>query len=396
MPLAVLVSTVVLAVCAERSEAQRPPFTTFQLRQAVLEDGNFGPSQQKMLNEYFESFFFKLFEKPVRSDDLPNLRKQYKIIVRDVPKTKGHDALNALVLGRLRKFLGGNHDTTIKYNAMLLLGELNESDEGRNMKPLPGALALLVYVLAVKDRPELDYLKPAALVGLARFAEEGGIGKDKAAEVTGHLLALVNEKDAPPGRRASVHNYMRRSAAQVLALMGGPGADNSVVKAFEAMLSDPQASVPTRCETARYLGMLKFPPEAKVDVQSLANLLGHQTAEICDAEIARSEEKGQDKGASRRFFMYVLDSSDAGLQGLYESAERGSDSQKFVYSLREKMSSLLRTLSDLEETKEADVATIVRPEIDKIKELLTAKVAATGPLVAADPSQVPAKPDEKN
>jgi hypothetical protein len=58
------------------------------------------------------------------------------------------------------------------------------------------------------------------------------------------------------------------------------------------------------------------------------------------------------------------------------------------------MESLLKTLSELDETKEADVATIVGPEIEKINQMLNARSAAkdrsdrasnsAGALVAAD------------
>jgi hypothetical protein len=372
VPLAAAVA-VALAVCPRGAMAQKAPFSTFQIRQAVAADANFGANEQAMIKKYLE-YFFTRFQ---ANDDLPGLRKDYLIIVRDIPKTKGHDYLNDLAYNALFKVFTRGKTTAIRYNAMLLLAELNEND--KEITPLPKAFALLMQVLSLKGRPEFDYLKPAALVGLARVAEVGALPKDQAANVTGIMLQIVAQKDPPPGASSSAHNYLRRRAAQVLALMGSPGADGSVAKALEVMLTDPQASVITKCETARYIGMLKYPPAAAAEVDRLAGLLGHQAVQICDAEIGpvgAAAPGSTRKVASRRRIMYALDSSEVGLQGLYDSAERGSETQKFISGLRGAMESLLKTLSELDETKEADVATIVGPEIEKIKQMLNARSAA--------------------
>jgi hypothetical protein len=402
LPLAAAVG-IGLVVWPQAANAQKAPFTTLQMRQSVGADANFGATERGMLDQYFGKFFFPLFKQPVRSDDLANLRKAYKIIVRDIPKTKGHDYLNKLMLDELKLMITRERNTAIKYNAMLLLGELNESDDSSAIKPLPEAFGMLMTVVALKDRPELDYLKPAALVGLARIAQEGAIPKEKAADVTARMLAIVGTKDPPPGMSGSAHTYLRRRAAHVLAAMSDPGADGSVAKALEAMLSDPQASVVTRCELARYIGMLKYPASASAEVERLAGVLGRQAVEMCDAEVGPVSPAGPQgtggtqKLASRRRIMYALDSSNAGLEGLYASVERGSETQKFIYALRDPMGSLLKALGELDETKEAEVGTIVTPGIDKIKEVLNAKGIAkgrrdgTGTLVSTGSNEAPAR-----
>lgn len=379
--MAALASTVCVAVCAEVSMAQRAPFGNLQLRRAI--GGNLGAADKQMLDTYFDKYFFKHFMEPEGPDVLPNLRGHYRTLVRNIEKTPAHDYVNKLVYDRCLGMVGQKkYDTAIRYNAMLLIAELNEDD--RTLKPLPAAFDIIKKVAMMKNRPELDFLTPAALVGLARVAEDGQIPTDQAAEVARAMYALLTQEDPPPYRDAAVHDYLRRSAAQVLARMGNPGQDNAVAKAFEAMLTDPQASVVTRCEMVRYLGMLKYPAAAQADIERLAKLLGRQAAEICDAEVGGKDNK---KVASRQTIMYALDSSESGLAGLYSSAESGSDVRTLIRELRDVIRPLLRTLSDLDETKESQVATIVGPEIDKLKQLLAergvAKGVGGGPLVAA-------------
>jgi hypothetical protein len=375
LPLTVLVSMAGLVVCADQPKLERPPFNNLELRQALY--GQLGTGEKEKLDAYLK-YFFKNFLQPAGPDILPELRADYKTLVRNIPKSPAHDYVNNLLLKQCTGMLvDKKYDISLRYNAMLLISDLNE-DDGREAKPLPGAFEIIMKVVGLKTRPDLDFLKPAALVGLARFAEERGIPKERTAEVADAMMSIVNQKDPPAGTSASTHDYLRRNAAHVLALMGSPGADGSVAKAFEAMLTDPQSTVLTRCEMARYIGMLKYPPTAGAELQRLANLLGHQAVEICGAEVGRSNKEGP----SRRFIMYALDSSANGLEGLYGSAERGSEPQKFIGALRGKLAALLKTLSDLDETKESEVGTTVSPELDKIKALLTAKPAA-GRLIAA-------------
>jgi hypothetical protein len=387
---------VLLALAAgANAQAPRPPFSNNEMRDAIA--GAASPDARAKIDKYFDDFFFARFLKPATSEDLPNLRMQYKNLVRGIAKSDAHDYLVEKVMyPKLRGILGSGAPKAIKVNAMLLLGELNEDDKA--IKPAAEPLGLVITV-ARMNRPDFEYLKPAALVGLVRVADAGAIPKDKAPDVATAMLAIVNQKDAPPGRSASAHHFVRRSAAQVLALLGSPGPNNSVLAALEGIMADPQSSLVTKCEMARYIGMLKFPPGAKVDVQGLANRIGHQAVELCDQEVAKAEKQGNDQHAakaSQRVIMYVLESSDAALQGLYETAERGSESQKFIADLKKEIAALLRQVGEVEESRESEVSAIVDAAIEKVKEILLAKPAASGPLVAAGAGDEPAKPARTN
>jgi hypothetical protein len=384
-------------VGADRAWGQRR-FTTIEIRKIIdnpqrpLDAGD-----KATLDEFFGKIVFERFKTPTTGDDLPKLRKGYLVVVRGAAKTPGHDYVTRLVFDEMFKIVSGRaqvapkDQVAVRYNAMLLIADLNENDAAGSIKPMPEVFPLLMKVLNAP--PELEYLKSAALIGLARFAEENGIPKERTAEVTEKLLALVNEKDSPPGRSASAHNYLRRGAAKVLAALGSPGPDNSVLLAFEAIAADPTARPLMRCEMARFIGELKVSPDSKVDLQRVANILGHQTVEVCNQELDRAELSK--RPASRRLIMYALDSSSVALQKLSLAAERGTPAREFIYPLKNKLDSLYGTIGDPDETHDDNVDTVVAAQIVEIKGLLQDKQvpeAEPAPVVPAAPKPVPVRP----
>jgi hypothetical protein len=156
------------------------------------------------------------------------------------------------------------------------------------------------------------------------------------------------------------------------------------VNAFAAIAADPTARPEMRCEMAHFIGELKYSPESKVDLKQLANILGHQTVEVCQQQLDRG--RGKDEGATtRRMAMYVLEACTDGLQKL--SSPPNGD--KFIYDLKQKLDRLHRELEDTEKTKDDAVADLVQTQIGEIKGMLLEKPQPE-PLVAADPKEKPA------
>lgn len=359
---------------------------------AILSEGTLSASQKSAVTKYFEGTFFPQFVKPGRGsslDDLPRVRKDLRTLCR-VAKGAARDHLNQITLDAMKKNLKGKfdqNDAAIKYNSVLAINDLNVDDT----KPLPAALPVLLDIL--KSPSQKDYLKTAALIGLERFAAADAIPKDKAADVTQALLAIVSEPQPPAGRDATVHTYLRRSAAQVLAAMGSPGPGNNVLNAFEAIVADPAARPSLRCEIAQFIGKLKYPPSAKVDFNRLANLIGHQTVEICkhEVDLANAEKRP----ASRQIIMYALFSSGVGMSGLSKSAGT-SPAKGLIGSISSKLTALYKSLEDVDGTPDDEIASKVTTSLGEIQQLLTDKGAAAGPLVAAERQPKPTKPAKAN
>ncbi len=353
------------------------------VRKIISAPGTPSEADRKTITSYMDPFF-RSFLKPADGMTVPNLRKEYGNIVRGVGKTPGHDFLNATAYKYANAIVTNKQfSPAAKYNAMLMLADLSDSDVPGAIKPYMPALDLLTKCLAIPADSQMAYLKPAALIGITRLAEEKALPPNRVATISSALVKLLLDADPPAGQSASAHNFMRRSAARALAAMGNPGPNNEVVTALRSIMLDPNSKITLRCEMAQLFYLLNIPPEAKVDYQDLANLIGHQTIEICEQELTRAEEENREP--SRRIVMYALRSADMGLSGLSRSAEKNEEASKFIAKIRSKVSQLHGQLDDVTKTPDNKIAEIVVPEMDTIRDMLNPK-----PEVAVPPPATPA------
>lgn len=387
---AVLTVAAWLAVLERDAAAQRPPYSTFQINKIIATPGPLSPQNKQILDKYFDKWFLSRFYRPQKPNDLPILRnKIYKVVVKGAPKTPAHDYVNNKILRAMSKVIGSpKANRALKYNAMLLIAELNDSDALRNVKPMPGAYRLLL--LANNQPQSWDYLKPAVFIGLARIAATpGGIPKKDVPKLTEKMLTILQQDEPPAGRTAATHDFFRRGAASVLAAMGNTGPNDSVVKAFAKIAADPSNRPSLRCEMARFIGQLKYPPNTKVDRKQLANILGYQVVEVCLQQIAPEETANDGKqpaavpdgAAARQTAMYAIDSCNSALQALSEA-----NADSFIYDLKKKLDGIQRQLDDADEIADSGVVDFLADQMDSVKGLLLEKPQIE-PRVASDVEQ---------
>jgi hypothetical protein len=294
-------------------------------------------------DEYFKNFVTP--KSPFSIDDLPKLRRDFKIYLRTAAKSPApHDRLNEIAYKKLTVILPSKAlPTAVRYNALLMLGDLNEDDS----KNIPWAKPFNVLMAVLKSPPSEkipEYLKVAALIGVERYATLKAIPKDKASDLNKSLLELLGQQNPPAGRDPVVHNWMRRSAGQVLVLVGNPGADGSVVKAMAEVVNDPSARPTIRADMAQFLGQLQYPAESKVDFKALANSVGHEVVDICRQELEAADAGS--RAPSRKLLAYVLTSASVGLAGsdgkggLLAASAAAPEQQKFIETLRSKVKPL--------------------------------------------------------
>ncbi len=394
LPLIALCSALHVAIWTEAAYSQG--VSHHDVRK-LLGQGAASAQAQAAIKAYLSTYFSQ-FQKPDDVAALPNLRKEFANMVRNAPDNPAHRYLNDLTYSAAMNVVKNKqYSIAARYNAMLLIADLNQSDAVGNIKPYPPAFSILKAVLGFPPDHDYAFLKPAALVGITRIAQDRAIPPEDVASLTTSLLTIVNNADPPPGRSGWAHNFLRRSAAGALAMIGTVGPDNAVPKAFEAILMDPNTRPPMRCEMMQFLGDLNYPPDAKDELKRLANLIGHQTVEICRQELDRATTEARDP--SRRMLMYAVYSGKEGLRGMYTAAasDRGSEAYGFIAGVGSKINSLYRMLDDTEKTPDNELDEKVSTEIDVIRGELLAKPAAPTPLVAAGPPQEEtAKPGTTN
>jgi hypothetical protein len=355
-------------------------------------------TDEKQFDEFFDKYLFKQFVAPSRPyslDALSVLRMNLKAQYFGVAKTdsEARARLNKMTLKKMTeigKVKYDQYDAAIKYNALLVIGDLNEKegDAKNSAKPYAESLPELIRYLSPNSK---DYMKEAALIGLERFAAAGAIPRAKAIELITPLLEIVNQQTPPPNRSAEANDWIRRSAAQVLVGIGSPGPGNSVAKAFEAVVVDSDAGTMIRCEFAQDLGQLKYPATAKVDFSALANSLGHMAVDVCKQELESA--KLANRAPSRRIVVYSLYSALVGLigpaakSGLVAAAE-GSSHKAFVDKLRAGVQSLHKLLDD-PKLEEDELAVELGAKLNELETVLVAKPTAK---LVSDKKDKPAVP----
>ncbi len=391
-PLSTSVLTAAIAFCATAALAA-PQSNLVKERGSISKMLREGTIDKEPFEKYFNEFFQQLASPTA---DFPRIRKDLRIFFATASKQKAaHDALNAFTLKMMSSVVRSTSakiSNAAKYSAMLIIGELNEEEAESNSpaKPLPAAYKILEA--AAKSTKVRDEIKLAALIGLDRFAAAGAVPADKKSLLTKTMLELVNQHDPPPGRTQGGHDWIRRSAAQVLASLGSPGPDNSVVKALEAITEDPQAGLALRCDAAQFIGQLKYPAGSKTNLQELANALGHQAVGICKQEI--EDAKSDNPATARRVMIYALYSTLAGLEGSDRkggllAAATDAKQKEFIENVRSKTSSLYVTV---------DGAELSDDTLDDVQAKLSALEGTLAPLapkkeVGAAEKKAPAQDD---
>jgi hypothetical protein len=356
-------------------------------------------SDETTFDDFFNKYLFKQFVSPTRPyslDTLSKLRMDLKVQYCTVAKTdsEARTRLNKMTLQFMDKLSNGKYgqyDAAIKFNALLVIGDLNEregdakNDAKNPAKPYSESLPVLIRTVSGDSK---DYSKMAALIGLGRFAAAGAIPPSKAGDLTSSLLKMVNQKSPSADRSQEANDWFRRSAGQVLASLGNPGPGNSVAKAFESVVADSDAGPMTRCEFAQYLGQLKYPPSAKVDLSALANSLGHMAADICKQELESA--KLANRPPSRRVVVCSLYNAGFGLKGVLAAAENSSH-KEFVDNLYKRVASLHKWIDD----PKFEEDTLAVELGGKINELETALIAQPTAKLVSDQKEKATQPADQ-
>ena len=188
----------------------------------------------------------------------------------------------------------------VKYNAMLIIGGLNDKQPSGNNAAVPHSNMLLplLGVAESAKRKWPDPLRVAALIGLKRHSQV----KDRPLRVkeliaTG-LLNVLNEK-TPPGRSPQGDVWIRRQAVDILAELAIPGPDNNVVMSLDRVLTNDNAPLPLRTAAAEALGRIPLKGMPAGATKALAKGLGDLAVAACRHEISGGSERREPPSRAR-------------------------------------------------------------------------------------------------
>ncbi len=334
-------------------------------------------------DNYYNRYAFAQLTLPEKLNDLSTLRQDIKRQMRNAKSTEAHDRLVGLCLAMMQKIVAGNYHPAARYNAMLLLGDLNQKEpvSGRGAVPRPEVLPVMLAALA--DARQIDAVKLAALIGILRHAENLPTPADRAQvqQVQAAMLGIVGQKQPPAGRSAEGQAWFRGRAMDVLAALGPTSADAKLVQQLAGMTADSTETLSLRCLAARTLG--RFAPAAKsMDLSALASDLGRLAADVC------KQEKGA--GFSRKRLRYRLYCVLAGLKGPdgktgIAALATGPPHKDTVDAVSQPVETLL-ALCDDETSADQDLEI----ETAKVARELQTLLKATAPTPAPAPATTPA------
>jgi hypothetical protein len=215
---------------------------------------------------------------------------EFSLSPQGTPVEEARRDLETLTIAKMKKFVAGNYHPAVRVNACLLLGNLNQSEPRGTPPPppVPKPDMLPELVAIFKDPNQIDAVRAAALVGIARHVElrtrfpaMGQVPADQSTAIREALVKLINQVEPPAERTQAGHDWLRESAVKIVAQLGKTTADNAAVDALLEVLAEPQASLDLKCTTVESLGQMQLAGVSDVN-QVVPSVAG--VAAACCAE----------------------------------------------------------------------------------------------------------------
>ena len=343
---------------------------------AMLRDGNVGDADQKKFDEFFIEFVLppiaKVTDPKQQTHDLPAVRADIKKYFRSATGS-AYDRLNSIVRDFMNFVIRKAPDRECKFNALLVLGDLNETEgtSTRPAKPLPDGLNDLVQYLRMPRLP--DYLRVGALVGVQRHALASAqypIAPATQTEITTLMFSLLNLKEPPADRQKNAHFYLRRTAAEILGALGNIGKDGANVLAVRDAMNERDAPNSFRIGLCNALMLFDYSsaPAAKLDLKALGEAACYAGIDGAKIELARADALAQQKqifvSPSRRtlgycfskpYLAFVSTAADRknGRNGLVAAAA-GKPEAKSLQSMQSEVLKILQYLDKLQKGDDVD------------------------------------------
>lgn len=268
---------------------------------ALRNPAGFGASQADV-EKYLKQYYFPLMTSTspdvlgVLAGERTKLLKQY------IPQTVNPTSQQYLIdmtFNVARVLARGNYHPAVRYNAVLMLGELDQQIS----PPVPYAKSATELLELVEQQefnkiPVPESVKLAAILGLERHARYG-IDPQLADRLTKAMLAVMTSP-TPDDVEAGVHDWVRAAAAKVLAVQYAKGPTKEVQAALTAFIADSKTSLDDRCTVAAALKGITYAPGSDVDGAATTDALAGLALDVVTdgAKLARDYQKQALSGAN--------------------------------------------------------------------------------------------------
>ncbi len=263
-----------------------------EVRAALTTSGALSTAQQDTVNNYYGKVIFAAMTRPEAVQDPSRFPAWRFEIVRDLSglsNRSAHDFLRDRVFYYGKQLAAGDFHPACRYNALLILGMLNETETRRvGLETIPAVPypSARQYLLQVLSSSQDDSLQIAALIGLQRHAKllAAAGGMDNA--LVRPLVDILRTSQPAASSSADALHWKQRLCVETLGAMGQPGA----APLLEPIVTNDQLPLSLRCAAAMAVGQLEFRNPGDANPGSLAKGLGQVALSACRDEMQRMQE----------------------------------------------------------------------------------------------------------
>ncbi len=285
----------------------------------VLREG-FAAGGQAMFVNVCDNYILARWTQPENHHKLPILRQRFRNQLqgcKNFPATR--KIFNDHLLAKLQEMAADNYHPVVRYNCMKLLGELDQTPSTgirTPATPLPEALPVLLK--AATDKNQIDTVKLAALLGVARHA---WVLRDaKARRDVGKAMSRLATTKNSPGTSSAGQSWMRCIAVDTLGMLTAAGAQGATAKILLEIVDDEKSPFRVRVAAAHAVGNLTFGNAAGLNPDAMVRQLGRLAMSACKTEIEECKEKG--RTISPRTLKSRLIAARIGLMGTDDLREK--------------------------------------------------------------------------
>jgi uncharacterized membrane protein YgcG len=303
--------TLVFACLATAASAQRyktlpvdkGTITWMNFSSAARNPAGFGAAQADA-EKYLKNYYFPSMTL-YSAEALKNLGKSRETLFKLLPQVTNagaRDLITEIIFTYSRGLARGNFHPSVRYNAVLMLGDLDQQLASGGNPPVPLAKATTELLDLIEQSqfnkiPVPESVKLGALVGLERHARYGidPALKDRLTKAMLTVMASPTPEDVDK----DVHDWIRSSAARVLANQYKEGPTKEIQAALTAVIGDRKMELDERCVTAGALAKITYPAGADIDGDATVNALGQLTYDVITegAKLAEEYQKEALQGA---------------------------------------------------------------------------------------------------
>lgn len=260
----------------------------------ILRSETFPAGKKEVFDQYFREYFLPRWTQRKNLTTFPQLRRDLKNSLSTRPG-EVHDHAIATVLEFMKNLVAGPYDPAVQINAILIIGDLNETElipGSTRTKPLPAALRVLRET--VENTEQSDALRVAAMIGILRHISLGISDEATRKSLTQAMLKLA-AAEIPSGPGAAGADWLHGQVIDALGRLGAVGENNSVFKAIlDSVVNENRSlSFSTRCIAAEAMGHLNYAGAKEIDVMDTAVKLAQFVVKTCDDEVRRATDAGK-------------------------------------------------------------------------------------------------------